>query len=321
MVPDNFYLGTHIPSWLSTSSVPLFVSRNTLAPLLAPKKRGHGSRLPRAVVRWSLDSGGFTELQLYGKWRIDAAEYAAQVRKIRDEVGMLDWAAPQDWMCEPQVIAGLVRKKRGKRRPSIDTQEWLAWARNAGPVMAKAVAAAESLGDTAEVVFHGTALSVHEHQRRTVENFLELRSVAPDLPWIPVLQGWSITDYWRHIDMYTEVGVDLPSERVVGVGSVCRRQKTGEAETIFRSIAEGIDGRRIKIHGFGVKSEGIGRFGDVLTSADSLAWSYTARMSDPLPGHDLPGDGRRTGHKNCANCYEYALTWRGVAVGRIHELP
>jgi hypothetical protein len=315
--PENFYLGTHIPSWLAKSTVPLFVSRNTLAPLLEPKKRGTGNRLPLAAVRWSLDSGGFTELQLHGKWRITAQQYAAQVRQIRDAVGMMDWAAPQDWMCEPQVIRGLVRKKRGERKDSIDVKRWLEWAKSAGPVMADSVRVAEELGDLAEVVFHGTGLSVNEHQRKTLQNFLELRTIAPDLPWIPVLQGWSLTDYWRHIDMYAAAGVDLTLKRIVGVGSVCRRQGTAIAEIIFRSIAHHGDGRVIRLHGFGVKSDGLAKFGDVLVSADSLAWSYTARRSAPLPGHDLRGDGRRTGHKNCANCYDYAIRWRESLVSRI----
>ncbi len=40
-----------------------------------------------------------------------------------------------------------------------------------------------------------TGLSVREHQERTVANYLTLRSIAPDLPFIPVLQGWRIADY------------------------------------------------------------------------------------------------------------------------------
>ena len=29
-----------------------------------------------------------------------------------------------------------------------------------------------------------TGLTIEEHQRRTVNNFLELQSIAPDLPWL-----------------------------------------------------------------------------------------------------------------------------------------
>ncbi|HYU84194.1 MAG TPA: hypothetical protein VEK80_05265, partial [Kribbellaceae bacterium] len=48
---------------------------------------------------------------------------------------------------------------------------------------------------------------------------------------------------------------------------------------------------------------GLARYGDLLTSADSMAWSIDARRKPHLPGC--------TGHKNCANCLRYALRWRG----------
>jgi hypothetical protein len=35
----------------------------------------------------------------------------------------------------------------------------------------------------------GTHLSVAEHQAHTVTNYLQLRTLAPDLPIVPVLQG------------------------------------------------------------------------------------------------------------------------------------
>ena len=34
-----------------------------------------------------------------------------------------------------------------------------------------------------------TGLTVAEHQAGTVANYLELRAAAPELPFIPVLQG------------------------------------------------------------------------------------------------------------------------------------
>lgn len=258
----TFYLGTHQPQWLADErcrGVPLFVSRRTLA-----KRKS----LPRAVTPWALDSGGFTELQMHGRWTLSPAEYAAEVRRYRDEIGMLDWAAPQDWMCEPIVLAG---------------------------------------GEAARGIrFAGTGLSVEEHQRRTIENLLELRSIAPDLPFIPVLQGWSVYDYWRHHEAYSAAGVDLSKEPRVGVGTVCRRQGTSTATLIMQSLAHG----GLRLHGFGFKVLGLRASERHMESADSLAWSETARRAPPLPGHDKPGAGRPRGHINCANCLDYALLWR-----------
>ena len=114
-----------------------------------------------------------------------------------------------------------------------------------------------------------TGLSVVEHQLRTVENYVQLRDRAPDLPFAPVLQGWCRDDYHRCIEMYQQAGADLTAEPLVGVGSVCRRQATGEIEAIVHSLAS----LGLRFHGFGVKAGGLVRYADCLESADSLAWS------------------------------------------------
>lgn len=144
-----------------------------------------------------------------------------------------------------------------------------------------------------------TGLSVEEHQLRTVQNFLELRSLPTGgVTIIPVLQGWYLEDYLRHAEMYALVGVDLLSEPTVGVGSVCRRQSHTEAGSILLTLnSMGFK----NLHGFGFKIEGIRQYGNLLKSADSMAWSYSARMSAPLDGCT---------HKSCSNCMRYAMLWR-----------
>lgn len=98
-VPVKFYLGTFMPSWLAKPELddtPLFVSHRRLAPRLT---------YPVARMDWALDSGGFTELSMYGAWQTTPAVYVAAVRRYADEIGRLQWAAPQDWMCEPFMLA------------------------------------------------------------------------------------------------------------------------------------------------------------------------------------------------------------------------
>jgi hypothetical protein len=73
-----------------------------------------------------------------------------------------------------------------------------------------------------------TGLSVEEHRRRTIQNYLRLKELAPDLPFMPVLQGWTLQDYLHCVQLYEAAGVDLTSEPIVGVGSACRRQATEE---------------------------------------------------------------------------------------------
>jgi len=247
----RFFLGTHEPSWLGRLDIPLFVSRRRIA-------RSHKKRFPRAKCAWALDSGGFSELSLFGGWNTCAKEYAAQVRLFRDEIGKMQWCAPQDWMCEPDVV-----KKTG--------------------------------------------LSVAEHQRRTVENFLELRQIAPDLPFVPVLQGWTLDDYRRCVDLYDANGISLLSLDVVGLGTVCRRQRTTEGVELVESLSA----MGLKIHGFGFKTTGLIRCRDLLVSADSLAWSIEARHQPPMDG---------CSHKTCANCIRFAVDWRDRLFRRVGEM-
>lgn len=93
---SGFYLGSHEPSHLWESPVPLCVSNRRMA---------HRLTLPRARSPWILDSGGFSELSLYGDWKTSAKAYVKAALRYQDEIGRLVWAAPQDWMCEPPIIA------------------------------------------------------------------------------------------------------------------------------------------------------------------------------------------------------------------------
>jgi hypothetical protein len=273
--PTRFWLGTHQPGWLARAGVPLFVSDVRLRPY---------RRLPVAAAPWALDSGGFTELQRFGRWTTGPAEYADRVRRYRDVIGQLAWAAPQDWMCEPIVVTG---------------------------------------GRAGRLTFAGTGLTVAEHQRRTVASVTQLRALAPDVWWLPVLQGYTTAEYLACADLYAAAGVDPAAEPLVGLGSVCRRQATAEAHEIITALhARGIT----RLHGFGVKILGLQRYGYLLASADSLAWSEDARRrARPMPGCPPHRPGCpprcRAHHANCANCLRYALAWRAAKVLAVASIP
>lgn len=140
-----------------------------------------------------------------------------------------------------------------------------------------------------------TGGTVAIHQRRTVDNYLRLRELAPDLPFIPVLQGDTITSYHHCADRYERAGINLTALPLVGVGSVCRRQHTAEVEQIMRSLAA----RGLRLHGFGVKTTGLVRYATVLASADSMAWSFR--------GRHVPGCS--PSHRTESNCLHFALAW------------
>src|SRR5262245_23954240 len=200
-----------MPSWLAQLGVPLFVSHRRLAVMRS---------LPLAAACWALDSGGFSELSLHGAWQTTPAAYARAVVRYRDEIGSLAWAAPQDWMCEPPILA-----KTGR-----------------------------------SVVFH---------QAATVASVLELRERIGPLV-IPVLQGWDLADYVACLERYRDEGLDLATEPVVGLGSICRRQGSRAIAAIVSEVA----GYGIALHGFGIKTKGLAAYACKLVSADSMAWSY-----------------------------------------------
>lgn len=241
----KFYLGTHETSWLRKVDVPLFISANRL------RRR---KTFPRATCDWALDSGGFTEIGTHGRWITDAKTYAAEAVLWSNAIGRMDWAAIQDWMCEPHML-----KLTGK--------------------------------------------SVEEHQALTVQSYSDLRGLAPEITWMPVLQGWSNADYLRHIDMYRAAGFD---DMRFGLGSVCRRQETGGVSALIAKLR----GDGFELHAFGFKLRGLAKCSNDLDSADSMAWSFNARKNPPLPGCT---------HQSCANCIKWALRWRTAIMGSLQR--
>jgi hypothetical protein len=241
--PLQYFLGTHRPNWLASTSRPLFVSHRSL--------RSY-KRLPRARGAWALDSGGFTELSLSGGWRTSPREYATAVRRYRDEVGLLEFASQQDWMCEP-----LMRKKTG--------------------------------------------LSVLQHQERTIDNYCALMALDPDVPWLPVVQGWCRYEYEQHVEMWTARGVDLARVARVGVGSICRRTNVVSIGAIVSTLARDYG---LRVHAFGLKVGGLNVAGGWLASADSMAWSYAARREKRARGALVPCSAAPS-----PNHVETALDW------------
>lgn len=264
MIEPTIYTGTHLPNWLWDGRVDfrLFVSHRRLC---------RYKTLRPSLVPWALDSGGFSELSLFGEWRTGSREYVEAVARYDSEIGRLEWAAPQDHMCEDAIVAA-------------------------------------------------TGLTVAEHQRRTVENFLELVELWPqfsdeDSPFMPVLQAGpgDADGYLRCAAMYEAAGVHLADFPVVGVGTVCRIQDTA----LIGRVARALQPLDLALHWFGVKLGGLPEIwppeeaAASLTSFDSMAWSYEARRKPPLPGH---------GHKNCANCPEAAAGWRGRVLASVAAL-
>src|SRR5258708_8216594 len=238
------YLGSHQPHWLYDSEVPLFVSHRTL------RQR---KSLYLSDCNWALDSGGFSELSLFGDWTVTADDYIKAVYRYWNEIGKLDFAAPQDWMCEPMIL----RK---------------------------------------------TGLSVITHQQNTVSNYVELINKAPDLPFIPVLQGWTMGEYQECIRMYEDAGIDLASSIAVGIGSICREQSKQRVQDIISMVYD--YGFR-KFYAFCV-SKALPLLSHKLTTSTSLSMSPYPPMPSQLAGSHYC----RPTHIKFAKCLAFALIWR-----------
>ena len=202
--------------------MPLFISDRRLRTY---------KTLPRAATTWALDSGALH--RTLPARQLGPRPHPPPVRRpdppLPDQIGHLAWAAPQDWMCEPAILAR-------------------------------------------------TGLSITGHQQRTITSVLALRDADPGLPVIPVLQGWTPSDYLRCAEAYHHAGINLAAEPLIGIGSICRRQATTQTELILDALhARGLT----RLHGFGIKIGGLIRCGHLLTSADSMAWSFAARHQPP----------------------------------------
>lgn len=148
-----------------------------------------------------------------------------------------------------------------------------------------------------------TGLSATEHMRRSVISYLEVMWLAPDLPWMPVLQGSAEDgpdDHLRCADMFEDAGVDLTKVPLAGVGSVCRLQATSKVVDLFAALDQRFNGRA-RLHGFGVKTLGLATVAPGLHSVDSQAWSRRGRDAGPCR-HGL-------GHTSEANCPTFAHAW------------
>ncbi|MGW2169165.1 deazapurine DNA modification protein DpdA family protein [Streptomyces sp. NPDC001705] len=284
----RLYFNTHETHWLYAKRLERLLGGYTLF-VAIPRLERRKTPFPPALHPYCVDSGGFSELQKHGRWRRSAAEYVALVRRIVGQLGpeLCQWVAPQDCMCEDLVIYGGI-----------------------GPRGAVFKGTREMRGMHPGDREQDRTIAIRIHQRLTVNNYVELITLAPEIKFIPVLQGQTLEDYEYCDQLYRKAGVNLATAPVVGLGSVCRRQAEGEIE----EIVDHFHAKGYRLHGFGVKTLGLGRYGPKLVSADSLAWSEDARRRPGGFGPVHPA-GTST-HKNCANCPDYAVWWHRRLVNK-----
>lgn len=121
-----------------------------------------------------------------------------------------------------------------------------------------------------------TGMNVKQHQELTIQRYDQLLAENTGVYIMPVLQGYAPHSYVDHIRAY---GDRLKPGMYVGVGSVCKRnQDPSSIVMVLKAIKK--ERPDLKLHGFGVKTTALSweYVRDNLESADSMAWSYAARM-------------------------------------------
>lgn len=140
--------------------------------------------------------------------------------------------------------------------------------------------------------------SVEEHQKRTLDSYLALKSLSPSVPWMPTIQGFTESQYLGSLHMHLKAGVNLIKEKIVGIGSVCRLQ----CKKMIGRVCRVMQRMGIRLHGFGFKFRELIHAHDAVETADSAAWVPKIKCK----WSNLGGCEHRA--KCCKMCF--ALKWR-----------
>jgi hypothetical protein len=177
----------------------------------------------------------------------------------------------QDWILDSGAFSTV--SKHGGYPNSVEAyaEEVIRWSR-----CGNLVAAVAEDYMCEPFILEKTGLPVAEHQRLTIERYDRLRAlVPPSITIMPVLQGYTVAEYLQCLQDY---GARLTPGMLVGVGSVCKRNRYPEqiAEILLAIKQARPD---LRLHGFGLKTTALLSpiVQACLESADSMAWSFAAR--------------------------------------------
>jgi hypothetical protein len=178
-----------------------------------------------------------------------------------------------DWIMDSGAFTMIAKNGRYLDEPEVYAAQIRRWVANGNML------AAVSQDYMCEPwMIERTGLSLAEHQRLTIERYDAIKACDLGGAYLmPVLQGYPPESYVDHIRQY---GARLMPGMWVGVGSVCKRNgKPSAIASVLLAIKEARPD--LRLHGFGVKTTSLAsaRVRDLLETADSMAWSYAARMA------------------------------------------
>jgi hypothetical protein len=176
----------------------------------------------------------------------------------------------REWMLDSGAFTEISTHGDYRSEPREYAEQVVRWSR-----VGKMVAAVSQDFMCEPFIVQRTGLSVREHQQRTVDRYDAIKAHVGDAPLMPVLQGFDAADYVQHVRDY---GRRLKHGAWVGVGSVCKRNSDPAAiEHVLLAIHH--ERSDLRLHGFGIKLSALtsGIVRALLYSADSMAWSFSAR--------------------------------------------
>lgn len=136
-------------------------------------------------------------------------------------------------------------------------------------------------------LLEGTLRGVYEWQSELAKDCGERAAANLLPPPVPVLQGWTIDDYLRSLDLLVAVWERwmpwLSWPRLIGVGSVCRRHLDHPRHGLW-AVLGALEGRLppgSRLHLFGVKGAALEklRLMPMVASSDSMAWDFGSRVT------------------------------------------
>lgn len=174
-----------------------------------------------------------------------------------------------DWILDSGAFTEISQHGRYRHDPSEYAEQINRWAK-----CGNMLAAVSQDWMCEPWIIAKTGLSVMEHQIRTIHRYVALLACTPHYI-MPVIQGYTVPDYLRHIAMYRGL---LKFGAWVGVGSICKRNGAPlQIQHILQSILRVRPD--LRLHTFGLKTTAFSNrtIRAVASTGDSMAWSSAAR--------------------------------------------
>jgi hypothetical protein len=93
----------------------------------------------------------------------------------------------------------------------------------------------------------------------------------PDLPWVPVIQGYVVGEYLECVDLLESAKLVRP---FMAIGSLCARRRVDRAWSVIQAVRRRLPD--VRLHGFGIDLRFVRdrRIRAALWSADTAAWKF-----------------------------------------------